>query len=168
MGRKVGVGDMGEPFVGSAGHNEDNVASAISLLKASLRYLPLLTTTPVLGQNPLIPRADDGGVETSLSFPKALSWCYDCAFGGGVLGITPWASLVAALGGIAPCFIVFLGELLCLPTVRRPPIQGGGGGPFGSEVDEVLSMLLVGVDDNSFSAASLLTTLPSGLSLNAG
>lgn len=72
---------------------------------------------------------------------------------------------MAALGGIAPCFIVFLGELLCLPTVRRPFDPGRGTGVLsGDEVDEALSLLPVGVDDDSFPVASLLTTLPSGLS----
>jgi hypothetical protein len=97
--------------------------------------------------------------------PTALVRCYDCAFDGGVLGVALWASLVSALGSIALCFIVFLGELLCVPTVRHPLIQGEGEGVLsGGEVDKVLSLLLVGVDDDSFPAASLLTTLPSGLS----
>jgi hypothetical protein len=39
-----------------------------------LRYLPPLTTTPLLGRNPLVPLTDDGGIETSLSFLKASSW----------------------------------------------------------------------------------------------
>jgi hypothetical protein len=63
-------------------------------------------------------------------------------FGGGVLGVAPWASLVATIGGIALCFIVFLGELLCLPTIRRPPIQGDGQGVHSEgKVDGVLSLL---------------------------
>jgi hypothetical protein len=34
-----------------------------------------------------------------------------------VFSVYPLVSLVAALGKIAPYFIVFLGELLCLPMV---------------------------------------------------
>lgn len=73
--------------------------------------------------------------------------------------------MLAGLGDFAPCFIVFLGELLCLPTVRRPFDPGRGTGVLsGGEVDEALSLLPVGVDDISSLVASLLTMQPSGLS----
>jgi hypothetical protein len=72
----------------------------------------------------------------------ALVRCYDCASSGGVLGVALWASLVAALGSIALCFIVLLGELFCLSMVRRPPIQGEGQGVLsGGGANGALSLL---------------------------
>jgi hypothetical protein len=49
--------------------------------------------------------------------------------------------------------------------VRRPFDLGRGTGLLSrGEVDEALSLLHVGVDDDSFPVASLLIMLPSGLS----
>jgi hypothetical protein len=85
---------------------------------------------------------DSGRFSLLLLRPTALVRCCVGASGGGVLGVALWASLVAALGGIALCSIVFLGELLCLPTVRRPTIQGEGQGVLsGGEVNGALSLL---------------------------
>jgi hypothetical protein len=77
LGRRVGVGDMvpgGNPWSALLSTTRTTLLAPFPFSEALLRYLLLLTTTPLLGRNPLVPLTDDGGVETSLSFLKASSW----------------------------------------------------------------------------------------------